>query len=180
MLKIIALVIVAAIAVVLVLAATKPDSFSLQRSTTIAAPPEKIHALINDLKAFNTWNPWALKDPSSAITYEGASTVGVGAAYNWKGDKTGAGRMQIVESTTPSRVAASLDFKEPMATTNRVEFTVVPNMPAQAAGTQVTWTMSGPMPFMSKLMSVFMSFDKMVGPDFEAGLANLKALAEKP
>jgi uncharacterized protein YndB with AHSA1/START domain len=176
MLKIIALVVVAAIVVVLVLAATKPDSFSLQRSTSIAAPPEKIHALINDLKAFNTWNPWALKDPSSAITYEGANTVGVGAAYNWKGGKSGAGRMQIVESTTPSRVAASLEFKEPMTTTNRVEFTVVP----QAAGTQVTWTMSGPMPFMSKLMSVFMSFDKMVGPDFEAGLANLKAAAEKP
>jgi uncharacterized protein YndB with AHSA1/START domain len=176
MLKIIFLALLLAVAALLVYAATRPDSFSMSRSTTMAAPPEKVFALINDLKSFNAWNPWSLKEPDSKITYESASTAGVGAAYSWKGNKTGAGRMEWVEATPPAKLAARLEFKEPMATTNRVEFTLAP----QAGGTQLTWTMSGPMPFMSKLMSVFMSFDKMVGPDFEAGLANLKALAEKP
>lgn len=165
-----------ALAALLAVAALKPDSFSMQRSTTIAAPPEKVFALINDLKGFNRWNPFLLKFPDSKLDYEGDNSVGVGAAYSWSGEKAGAGRMQILESKSPERVAASLEFKEPMATTNRVEFTLVP----QGAGTQVTWKMSGPMPFISKLISVFMSFDKMVGPDFEAGLARLKALAEKP
>jgi uncharacterized protein YndB with AHSA1/START domain len=175
MLKTLALVIVVAVAALLLFAATRPDSFSMQRSTTIAAPPDKVFGLINDLKGFNTWNPWALKDPTSKLSYEGSNTVGVGAAYTWQGSSTGVGRMEIIESVAPAKVAARLEFKEPMAATNRVEFTLAP----QAGATLVTWTMSGPMPFMSKLMSVFMSFDKMVGPDFEAGLANLKALAEK-
>ncbi len=176
MIKTIFLVILVAVAALLLFAATRPDSFSMQRSTTIAAPPDRVFALVNDLKVFNTWNPWALKDPSSKISYEGSNTVGVGAAYNWQGTSTGEGRMEIVESVPAQKVAAKLEFKKPMTTANRVEFTLVP----QASATTVTWTMSGPMPFMSKLMSVFMSFDKMVGPDFEAGLANLKALAEKP
>jgi uncharacterized protein YndB with AHSA1/START domain len=176
MLKAIAFAVVVAVAALLLFAATRPDNFSMQRSTAIAAPPDRVFALINDLKGFNTWNPWALKDPTSKLSYEGSNTVGVGAAYTWQGSSTGAGRMEITESAAPEKITAKLEFKEPMSTTNRVEFKLVP----QAGGTTVTWTMSGPMPFLSKLMSVFMSFDKMVGPDFEAGLANLKALAEKP
>jgi uncharacterized protein YndB with AHSA1/START domain len=176
MLKTIAFAVVVAVAALLLFAATRPDNFSMQRSTAIAAPPDRVFALINDLKGFNTWNPWALKDPTSKLSYEGSNTVGVGAAYTWQGSSTGAGRMEITESAAPEKITAKLEFKEPMSTTNRVEFKLVP----QAGGTTVTWRMSGPMPFMSKLMSVFMSFDKMVGPDFEAGLANLKALAEKP
>ncbi|MFN0162054.1 MAG: SRPBCC family protein [Burkholderiales bacterium] len=176
MLKTIALVIGIAVAALLLFAATRPDSFSMERSTSIAASPDKVFALINDLKGFNTWNPWALKDPTTKLTYEGSSTAGVGAAYTWQGSATGAGRMEIIESAAPQKVVARLEFKEPMTATNRVEFTLAP----QAGATTVTWAMSGPMPFMSKLMSVFMSFDKMVGPDFEAGLANLKKLAEKP
>lgn len=176
MLKTVTFAVALALAALLGLAAMRPGSFSVQRSTSIAAPPEKVFALVNDLKGFNTWNPFLLKDPKSQLTYEGVSSAGVGAAYRWQGDKAGAGRMQIVESNALSSVAATLEFTEPMKTTNRVEFTLVP----QAGGTQVTWKMSGPMPYLSKLVSVFVSLESMIGPDFEAGLARLKALAEKP
>jgi uncharacterized protein YndB with AHSA1/START domain len=175
MLKTLTFAVALVLAALLGLAATRPDSFTMQRSTTIAAPPEKVFALIDDLKAFNTWNPFALKDPTTKIVYEGAA-AGVGAAYTWRGGEAGAGRMTIVESKPATWVAASLAFQEPLATTNRVEFRLVP----QGAGTQVTWQMSGPMPFISKLITLFVSFDQMVGRDFETGLARLKALAEKP
>jgi len=174
MLKKVLGVIVLAVAAVLIYAATKPDTFTLQRSAAIAAPPEKIFPLINDVKAFNTWNPWALKDPASKMNYEGAAS-GVGASYSWDSEQLGAGRMEITEAAAPNKVQAKLEFKRPFATTNRVEFTLQP----QGAQTQVTWAMSGPMPYLSKLMTTFVSMERMVGPDFEAGLANLKALAEK-
>jgi hypothetical protein len=167
-------VIVLAIAAVLIYAATKPDTFTLQRSAAIAAPPDKIFALINDVKAFNTWNPFALKDPTAKMAYEGPAS-GVAAAYSWDSEQLGAGRMEITDASAPSRVQAKLEFKRPFATTNRVDFTLQP----QGANTQVTWAMSGPMPYISKLMTTFVSMERMVGPDFEAGLANLKALAEK-
>ena len=174
MLKKILGVIVLAIAAVLIYAATKPDTFTLQRSAAIAAPPDKIYPLINDVKAFNTWNPYALKDPASKMAYEGPDS-GVGAAYSWDSEQLGAGRMEITEAAAPSRVQAKLEFKRPFATTNRVEFRLQP----QGAQTQVTWAMSGPMPYLSKLMTTIVSMERMVGPDFEAGLVNLKAMAEK-
>jgi uncharacterized protein YndB with AHSA1/START domain len=178
MLKKILGVIVLAIAAVLIYAATKPDTFTLQRSASIAAPPEKLYPLINDVKAFNTWNPYALKDPASKMAYEGPAS-GVGAAYSWDSEQLGAGRMEITEAAAPNRVQAKLEFKRPFATTNRVEFTLQPQSTQSGAQTQVTWAMSGPMPYLSKLMTTFVSMDRMVGSDFEAGLANLKALAEK-
>ena len=174
MIKTILGVIVLAIAAVLIYAATKPDTFALQRSASIAAPPERLYPLIADVKAFNTWNPWARKDPATKMAYEGPAS-GVGAAYSWDSEQLGAGRMQITEATAASRVAARLEFKRPFEATNRVEFTLQP----QGTQTQVTWAMSGPMPYLSKLMTTFVSMDKMVGSDFEAGLANLKAVAEK-
>jgi hypothetical protein len=174
MLKKILGVLVVAIAAVLVYAATKPDTFTLQRSTSIAAPPDKVYPLIADVKAFNTWNPWALKDPSAKMAYEGPPS-GVGAAYSWDSEQLGAGRMEITEASPPGRMQAKLEFKRPFEVTNRVEFTLQP----QGANTQVTWAMSGPMPYLSKLMTTFVSMDRMVGSDFETGLANLKALAEK-
>jgi uncharacterized protein YndB with AHSA1/START domain len=175
MLKTILLVVAAAIAALLIYAALKPDSFRLARSTTIAAPPDKVFALINDLRQFNAWNPWAKMEPNSAITYD-AITAGVGGAYSWQGDKTGAGRMQITESVAPQRVAAKLDFVKPFEAHNQVEFT----LQAQGGGSTVTWAMSGPMPYLNRLMTIFFDMDKTVGKDFETGLANLKALAEKP
>ena len=174
MLKITLLIIVAALAALLLYAATRPDRFRLERSTSISAPPEKVFALISDLRQFNTWNPFAAMDPAQVISYE-ATTVGVGAAYSWKGDKSGAGRMEVVELMPAQRVTMKLDFSKPFEAHNRVDFSIE----TQATGCKVTWAMSGPMAFINKLMQIFVSMDKMVGGDFERGLANLKALAEK-
>ena len=176
MLKTILLIVAAVIAALLIYAATKPDSFRIQRSTTIAAPPDKVFALINDLRQFNTWNPFAKLDPQNAITYD-AVTTGVGGAYTWQGEKSGAGRMQIAESVPAQRVTAKLDFTKPFEAHNMVDFTV---QTQGDKGSTVTWAMHGPMPYMNRLMTVFFDMDKTVGKDFEAGLANLKALAEKP
>ncbi len=175
MLKTILLIVAAAIAALLLYAATKPDTFRLSRSATIAAPPEKVFALINDLRLFNSWNPFAKMEPSVAITYD-ATSAGVGGAYNWKGDKTGEGRMQITESVPAQRVSAKLDFSKPFEAHNVVDFTVQP----QGNGSTVTWAMHGPMPYLNRVMTIFFDMDKTVGKDFESGLANLKALAEKP
>jgi uncharacterized protein YndB with AHSA1/START domain len=131
MLKIVLLVIVAIVAALLTYAAVKPDSFRLERSTTVAAPPEKVFALINDLRQFNTWNPFAKMEPSVLITYD-SSSAGVGGAYNWKGNKTGEGRMQITESVAAERVSATLDFTKPFEAHNRVDFTVRPQKPEGA------------------------------------------------
>lgn len=175
MLRTIVLTVAVVIAAVLAYAAVKPDSFRLSRSATIAAPPEKVFALINDLRRFNEWNPFARMEPTVAITYD-ASSAGVGGAYHWKGEKTGEGRMQITESIPAQRVTARLDFSKPFEAHNVVDFTVQP----QGSGSTVTWAMHGPMPYLNRLMTVFFDMDKSVGKDFEAGLANLKALAEKP
>ena len=174
MLKTLLTVAVLLIAGVLVYAATRPDSFAIQRSARIAAPAERLFALINDVQAFNTWNPFALKDPAIRLHYEGVP-AGPGAAYTWEGEKVGSGRLEITEATPASRVAMQLAFEKPMKATNRIEFTLQPD----GAATRVTWAMTGPMPYLSKLMTTFFSMEKMVGPDFEAGLANLKAAAER-
>jgi uncharacterized protein YndB with AHSA1/START domain len=175
MLKTILLVVAVAVAALLMYAAFKPDSFRLSRSATITAPPDKVFALINDLRRFDEWNPFARMDPQNGITYD-AVMAGVGGAYNWQGEKSGAGRMQIVESVSAQRVSAKLDFTKPFEAHNRVDFTVQ----AQGAGSTVTWAMHGPMPYLHRLMTTFFDMDKTVGKDFEAGLANLKALAERP
>ena len=176
MVKITLLILAALVAALLTFAAFRPDSFRLSRSTTINAAPDKVFALINDLRRFNEWNPFAKLDPQNAITYD-AVTAGVGGAYRWQGEKSGAGRMQITESLPPQRVTAALDFSKPFEAHNRVDFTVE----AQGDGrTIVSWTMSGPMPYLNRLVTIFFDMDKTVGRDFEAGLAELKQLAEKP
>ena len=175
MLKTLGLVVAAAIAVLLAYAAFKPDSFRLSRSATIAAPPDQVVALIDDLRQFNRWNPFPTIDPQIVITYD-AVTAGAGGAYAWQGQKSGAGRMQITESVPAQRVTAKLDFTKPFEAHNVIDFTLQP----QGTGTTVTWAMHGPMPYLNRLMTIFFDIDKTVGKYFEAGLANLKALAEKP
>ncbi len=170
----IVIVIVVLVAGVLVLVAIKPDTFRVKRTAAIKAPPEKIFALIDDLKAWGTWSPWEKKDPSMKRTY-GATTRGKGATYAWEGNKdVGQGSMEIAASTPPSRIALKLDFLKPFEAHNSVEFTLAP------AGdtTKVTWEMQGPTPFFAKIVHVFINMDRMVGKDFETGLANLKAAAE--
>jgi uncharacterized protein YndB with AHSA1/START domain len=171
---IIAVVLAITIAIVLILAATKPDTFSVQRGAAIKAPPEKIFSLINDFRRWGTWSPWESKDPAMQRTFSGAES-GTGAVYAWDGNKNvGSGRMEILDTSKPSKIVIKLDFFEPFEGHNTAEFTMLP----QGDTTSVTWVMHGPARFISKVMQVFMNLDQMIGRDFEAGLANLKRLTE--
>jgi carbon monoxide dehydrogenase subunit G len=175
MFKKIVIVAVLAIAGVLVYAATKPDTFRVQRSASVKAPPEKIFALINDLHSWNVWSPYEKKDPAMKRTFSGAES-GKGAVYEWDGNSdVGKGRMEILESSAPSRILIKLDFIQPMEAHNTAEFTMI----AKADATEVTWAMDGPSPYIAKIMGVLFNMDQMIGKDFEAGLANLKANTEQ-
>jgi len=176
MFKTIAIVVVALITAVLAYAATKPDTFRVQRAASIKAPPEKVFALLNDFRRWDAWSPWEKKDPAMKRTFGSDATSGKGATYAWEGNSdVGQGRMEIAESVPPSRVRIKLDFVKPFETHNIVEFT----LEAKGDVTNVTWAMHGPNPYMAKVMQVFFSMDNMVGKDFETGLGNLKAVAEK-
>ena len=165
-----------AVAGVLVYAAMQPEDFRIQRSTTVNAPPERIYPHIADFRRWDAWSPWEKKDPAMKRTFSGAAS-GVGAAYAWEGDKNvGTGQMTILEATAPGKVVIKLEFLKPFAATNTAEFTIQPDH----GTTTVTWAMTGKNNLLAKVMCVFMNMEKMVGPDFEAGLAGLKALAEKP
>jgi hypothetical protein len=172
---IIAVIIAIAIAAVLILAATKPNTLRVQRATSIKAPADRIFPMINDFRQWRTWSPYENKDPAMNRTYEGTEN-GKGAVYAWDGNNNvGSGRMEILETAVPSKITIKLDFFKPFEGHNTAEFTMLP----QGDVTNLTWTMSGPAVFMSKLMQVFMNLDHMIGRDFEVGLANLKKLAEK-
>jgi uncharacterized protein YndB with AHSA1/START domain len=163
------------VAALLIYAATKPDAFRIQRSTSINAPPERVFGLINDFHNWGAWSPWEKMDPALKRTYSGAPS-GKGAVYEWEGNKkVGKGRMEIKEASPPSKVVIKLDFLKPFEAHNTAEFT----MERQGDSTHVTWLMHGRQPYMIKVMSTFFSMDKMVGKDFETGLANLKNNAEK-
>jgi len=174
MLKKIAIVLALIFAVITVLALTKPDSYRVERSITITAPPEKIIGLITDFHQWGAWSPWEKIDPNMVRTFSGAAS-GKGALYYWKGNSdVGEGRMEVTDVTSPSSVAIKLDFIAPFESANTTVFKLAP----QGGATNVTWTMDGPMTFTTKLMSVFVSMDAMIGKDFEKGLANMKAVAE--
>ncbi|MBP6814686.1 MAG: SRPBCC family protein [Burkholderiaceae bacterium] len=175
MLKRILLVVVVLIGALLAYAATRPDSFRVERAAVIKAPPAKVFALIDDFHQWAGWSPWEKLDPSMKRSHSGAAS-GKGAVYAWEGNgDVGAGRMEILETTAPSRVLIRLDFIKPFEARNTAEYTLRP----EGEATRVTWAMYGPAPFVSKLMQVFVSMDAMIGKDFEQGLANLKALAER-
>lgn len=174
MLKKILLAVVVLIAALLVYAWMQPDSFRVERSARIKASPEKVFALVDDFNRWASWSPWEKMDPAMKRTHSGP-TSGKGAAYEWDGNKeVGHGRMEITDATPPSKILIKLDFLQPFEAHNTAEFTIVPDGDA----TKVTWAMFGPNPFIAKVMQVFMSMDAMVGKDFEAGLANLKSVAE--
>jgi uncharacterized protein YndB with AHSA1/START domain len=172
-LVIIAVALAIAIASALIYASTAPDSFVVSRSTLIAAPAEKIFPLINDLHAQSRWSPFE-KDPNMKRVHSGAP-AGKGAVYEWDGNRqVGAGRIAITDSLPPSRVSLALDMSRPFEAHNKVDFV----LEQKDAATNVTWAMQGRQPFIGKLMSLFINCDKMVGAEFENGLAKLKALAE--
>ncbi|TWT11479.1 SRPBCC family protein [Reyranella sp. CPCC 100927] len=178
MLKIISIiggVIVIAIVGVLAYAATRPDTFRVQRSATIKAPPEKIFALLNDFHRYGEWSPYEKLDADMKRVHSGAPS-GKGAAYAWESSgKAGIGRMEITESSPTSKIQINLDFVKPFTAHNKVEYT----LQTKGDATEVTWAMYGDSPYISKLMGVFFNFDKLVGDDFETGLATIKTIAEK-
>ena len=171
---IVAIVLAIAIAIVLIIAASKPDTFSVRRAATVRAPAEKIFPLINDFHRWGTWSPYENRDPAMKRSYSGPAN-GVGAVYGWDGNNNvGAGRMEILETSPPAKIVIKLDFFKPFEGHNTAEFTILP----QGDATDVRWVMHGPAPFMSRLMQVFINLDRMIGKDFEIGLANLKRLTE--
>ena len=163
-----------ALAVLAAVIATRPSEFHCERSITIAAPPESAFARVNDFHAWTAWSPYEKLDPDMKRGYEGPS-AGAGAIYTWAGnDKVGEGRMKIVRSDVPSQVALELHFVRPFECTNTATFTFIP----EADGTKVTWAMEGKNNFIAKAFSLVFDMDKLVGDDFERGLAALKVQAE--
>lgn len=155
MIRTIAIVVVLLLAAVLIFAAFRPDTFRVQRATSIKAPPERIFPLINDFKRWGSWSPYEKKDPNLKRLYGGAAE-GQGSTYAWEGDgNVGQGRMEITDASAPGKVAIKLDLTKPLEAHNRVVFTMVP----KGEATEV--------------------MDRMVGADFEVGLANLKSVAEQ-
>jgi hypothetical protein len=174
MLKAIAYSVVALVGAVLLYAMTKPDTFHVQRSISIQAPPEKIFALLNDFHQSLSWSPYEKKDPAMKRAFYGPEN-GKGAVYAFEGNKeVGKGRLTITETIPSSKIVIALDMAEPFEGHNIVEYT----LDAKGSTTDVTWAMHGRQPYLGKVMSLFMDCDKMIGKDFEVGLANLKALSE--
>ena len=179
----IAVIVAAIIAAILVYAATRPNTFRTARTMAIQAPPERIFPLINDLRSHGDWNPFE-KDPAAKRNFSG-TPVGKGSVYEWNGNRdVGAGRIEITDSAPPSRIVMKLDMLRPFKAHNIVEFTLQPESGAASVGatsvdsTRVTWAMHGPQPYMAKLVGTFINCDRMVGGQFEQGLASLKVLAE--
>jgi hypothetical protein len=154
---------------------TRPATFEIKRSLLINAPPEVVFDQVDDFKSWNAWSPWEKLDPSMKKTYNEVPS-GVGASYHWVGNKdTGEGSMKITEAEAAKHLGIDLEFIAPFAAKNRTNF----NFDKTGEGTTVTWAMSGTNTFGGKLMSVFMDMDKMVGADFEKGLASMKEISEK-
>jgi uncharacterized protein YndB with AHSA1/START domain len=176
MVKTIAIVVVVLLVVsvtgVLLLAVSKPDTFRVQRATSVKAPPDRIFPLIADFHGWSAWSPYEKLDPAMKRTFGGADK-GKGAVYEWDSDgKAGKGRMEITDAPAPSRVAIKLDFFKPFESHNTAEFKLEPSG-------DTTEAMYGPNLFIGKVRSIFFDMDKMIGKDFETGLANLKILAEQ-
>jgi len=163
------------VALFVLVAALQPAAFHIERSAVIQAPPEKPFSHVNDFRAWEAWSPWEGKDPAMKRDYTGAAS-GVGAKYAWFGNKdVGEGRMTIESADAPRRLGIKLEFIKPFAATNQATFTFAP----EGGGTKVTWGMDGNRNLMMKAFGLFVNMDKLVGPDFERGLANLRGLSEK-
>jgi hypothetical protein len=169
-------ILVIAVAVVVGIAALQPNKFSVTRSTYIAAAPAAVFPLVNDLRRWEDWSPWEKIDPAMKKSYAGPA-AGKGAVASWAGNyEVGEGKMTITKVQAPNRIDMHLEFFKPMKATNLTEFTFLPD----GQGTRATWTMSGQSTLLSKVICLFMNMDRMVGSQFEKGLAHLKVLAEAP
>ena len=175
MFEIITLAVLSGLGGILVAASLAPGNFRIQRSARIKAPPENIYPLINDLRAFNQWNPFARKDPRMQGSYQGP-IEGPGATYDFRGSgHSGEGSIEIVAHKPAAEVTMQLNMRKPMKAQNLIVFSLTPAEDA----TEVTWLMQGKVPFFGKILHLLFSMDKMVGRDFESGLANLKSIAEQ-
>ena len=171
----IALALLVLVLAFLAFAATRPDDFRVQRSTTIKAPPEKILPLIDDFHRWGAWSPYEKVDPDMKRSFGGAAR-GKGATYEWNGNmEAGAGRMEILDASPSRGVTIKLDFRKPLEGHDTVDFRLTP----RGDSTNVTWAMRGPSPYISKVMGTIFNMDRMVGEQFEQGLASLKAAAER-
>ena len=174
MLKKLAIAVVAVLAALVIVIAMQPATFQVQRAATIAAPPAIVFAHVNDFHKWEAWSPWAKLDPEMKTTYSG-EPAGKGAVYAWTGNsEVGEGRMTILESQPGERVEIKLEFLKPFAATNIAVLAFKP----EGDGTAVTWTMDGNNTFITKAVGLVMNMDKMIGADFEKGLATLKAVVE--
>ena len=162
------------IVVFLIVVTTRPETFEIKRSLLINAPAEVIYDQVDDFRSWSAWSPWEKMDPAMKRTFNEVPS-GVGAGYHWVGNKdVGEGSMKITDVKPNEHVGLDLNFIAPFEAKNRTDLDLVPS----GAGTTVTWTMSGKNNFMAKAMGMFMDMDKMVGPDFEKGLASMKTIAE--
>lgn len=152
------------------------DTYTVERSTTIQAPPDEVYAHVADFHRWEAWSPWADLDPAMTRTYTGPDS-GTGAAYAWSGNKkAGQGRMEITEATAPAKVEIDLRFEKPFKSESVTAFSILPS----GDGSEVTWSMTGAKTLPLRLFSIFKSMDALIGPDFEKGLASLKSTVERP
>jgi Polyketide cyclase / dehydrase and lipid transport len=174
MLKIVLITLVVILVVLAVIIALQPADFRVARSTAISAPPPAVFAQVNDFHKWEAWNPWGKIDPAMKQAYEGAP-VGPGASYTWAGNnEVGEGRMTIIESRPSELIRIKLEFFKPFAATNTAEFTFKP----EGNQTIATWSMFGDKNFMAKAVHLFMNMDKMIGGQFDTGLASMKSIVE--
>lgn len=172
---VIAGILVIAVAGVFAYAAMQPDTFRIARSAVIKAPPEKIYPLMSDFRRGMEWSPYEKKDPNMKRVFSGPAS-GKGAVYEFEGNgDIGAGRLEITDATPPSKVVLRLDMSKPFQGSNTIEYSIVPKGDAS----EVTWSMHGVQPLLAKVVCLFFNMDRMVGADFEQGLASLKTIAEK-
>lgn len=161
--------------ILLVIIAGQPDEFAVTRATRVTAPPEKIFPHVNDLHQWEAWSPWVKLDPNAKSTFSGSAS-GAGASMAWEGNnKVGAGQMTITESQPGERIRLRLDFQKPMKATNTAEFKFRP----EGGQTVVTWSMAGKSCFMGKVFGLLMDCEKMIGKQYEQGLASLKSVTEQ-
>ena len=174
MFKFILIGLAVAVVLFLIVVAMQPSKFRIVRSATIAAPPEAVFEQVNNFRKWRPWSPWEKKDPALKRSYEGPA-AGPGSVYSWVGNKeVGEGRMTLTESRPGEFVRIKLEFFKPFAATNATEFSFEP----KGDQTVVTWAMNGKNNFACKAFCMFVDMDKMVGSDFEKGLAAIKAIAE--
>jgi len=168
------LVIAVIVAVLVAVIATRPSEFRIARSSNLSAPPAAVFPHVNDFHKWEAWSPWAKLDPHAKSTFEGPA-AGTGSVFSWAGNKeVGEGRMTIIESRPDELIRIKLEFFKPFHATNTAEFT----FKLEDGRTAVTWSMFGTNNFMAKAMNLVINCDRMVGGQFEQGLANLRAVVE--